>query len=396
MAPDINKTFLEQANELIKVNEELAFQNSEKEKRSSELLLANKELLYQNEEKEKRAAELILANKELQFQNEEKEKRAAELILANMELAYQNEEKEKRAAELLIANQELLYQNEEKEKRAAELILANKEFHFQNEEKEKRAAELIIANIELAYQNDEKEKRAEEAVIINKELARQKKQLEDFCNIISHNLRAPLVNISMLVDFITESNDEGEQSLLREKLTIATGNLNEVFNELVESLQVKQDLDIISEKLSFHDYLNKVCEGLQGQISKSHAIMDIDFSSAPLVNFPAQYLKSIFHNFISNSLKYQFPDRQLIIKVKTIQKNSSIILSVEDNGLGIDLSRHKDNLFKIRKVFHEHPDAKGFGLFITKTQVEALDGQIWVESVVEKGSTFFVEFVNQI
>ena len=72
-------------------------------------------------------AELILANQELAFQNEEKEKRAAELVLANQELAFQNEEKEKRAAELVLANQELTFQNEEKEKRAAELVLANQE-----------------------------------------------------------------------------------------------------------------------------------------------------------------------------------------------------------------------------------------------------------------------------
>src|SRR5664279_780599 len=51
--------------------------------------------------------ELIIANQELVFQDGEKEKRAAELIIANKELAYQNEEKEKRAAELLITNREL-------------------------------------------------------------------------------------------------------------------------------------------------------------------------------------------------------------------------------------------------------------------------------------------------
>ncbi len=72
-------------------------------------------------------AELIAANKELAFQNTEKEKRAAELAIANKELAYQNKEKEKRAAELVIANKELVFQNQEKEKRAAELLIANKE-----------------------------------------------------------------------------------------------------------------------------------------------------------------------------------------------------------------------------------------------------------------------------
>ncbi|MFA7359609.1 MAG: PAS domain S-box protein [Candidatus Kapaibacterium sp.] len=168
------------ANELIIANEELVFQNEEKEKRAAELVIANKELAFQNEEKEKRANELIIANKELAFQNEEKEKRANELIIANKELAFQNEEKEKRANELSVANKELAFQNiekenraEEKEKRAEELIVANKELAFQNEEKEKRAAELIVANKELAFQNKEKEKRADELIIANKELAFQ-------------------------------------------------------------------------------------------------------------------------------------------------------------------------------------------------------------------------------
>ncbi|MBA6347969.1 EAL domain-containing protein [Colwellia sp. BRX8-9] len=111
--------------------------------------MANEELNFQNEEKEKRATELVIANEELNFQNKEKEKRATELVIANKELIFQNEEKEKRAAELIIANEELNFQNEEKEKRAAELIIANEELNFQNKEKEKRAAELVIANKEL-------------------------------------------------------------------------------------------------------------------------------------------------------------------------------------------------------------------------------------------------------
>jgi PAS domain S-box-containing protein len=136
------------------------------QKWATELRIANEELAFQNDEKEKRAAELIIANEELLFQNKEKEKRAEELIVANEELAFQNDEKEKRAAELIIANKELIFQNKEKEKRAAELTIADIELAYQGDEKEKRAAELGIANIELAYQQKEKEKRKTE----NKEL----------------------------------------------------------------------------------------------------------------------------------------------------------------------------------------------------------------------------------
>jgi PAS domain S-box-containing protein len=111
------------------------------QKWAKELQIANQELIFQNNEKEKRAAELIIANKELAFQNNEKEKRAQELAVANKELAFQNDEKEKRAAELIIANKELVIQNREKRKRAAELIIADKELDYQNEEKEKRSVE---------------------------------------------------------------------------------------------------------------------------------------------------------------------------------------------------------------------------------------------------------------
>jgi len=161
------------SDQLLIANQELAYQNEEKQKRAAELIIANKELAYQGDEKEKRAAELRIANKELIFQNKEKEKRAAELSIANIELAYQNDEKEKRAEELTIANKELAFQNKVKEKRAAELVVANKELAFQNKEKEKRAAELFIANKELAFQNKEKEKRAAELSIANIELVFQ-------------------------------------------------------------------------------------------------------------------------------------------------------------------------------------------------------------------------------
>ena len=166
------------AKKLQTANEELIFQNKEKEKRAAELSIANKELAFQNEEKEKRAQELSVANKELAFQNEEKEKRAAELSIANKELAFQNKEKEKRAADLILANKDLVFQSNEKRKRADELIIADKELAFQSNEKKKRADELIIADKELAFQNNEKWKRANELIITDNELAFQIREKE--------------------------------------------------------------------------------------------------------------------------------------------------------------------------------------------------------------------------
>jgi len=223
----------------------------------------------------------------------------------------------------------------------------------------------------------------------------QNKQLTDFCNIISHNLRSPLVNISMLANFIEKSTDMNEQKQFVEKLNPVINNLNDTFSELVESLQVKQDTEIKSEKQILKDCLQRTLDGLAGEINKSKAVIETNFDDAPAIEFPPKYLSSIFHNLVSNSLKYKSPQRKPVIKLETKKISGNIVLSVSDNGLGIDMERNKDKLFKIRKVFHHHPEAKGFGLFITKTQVESMSGRIWAESIPGKGSTFFVEFKDQ-
>lgn len=228
-----------------------------------------------------------------------------------------------------------------------------------------------------------------------KQLSTQNTQLIDFCNIVSHNLRAPLVNMSMLVSFIEETMDVEEQKELIGKLNPVLDNLHTTFNELVESIQIKQDLEIKSEKIVLKDYLQRTIDVLKMEINKSEAEIIDDFEEAPEVYYPPKYLLSIFQNLVSNALKYQSPERKPVIRLTTKRQHDSIILSVQDNGLGIDLIKHKDNFFKIGKVFHRHPNAKGFGLFMTKTQVDAMEGNIWVESTPDVGTTFFIEFKKQ-
>ncbi len=263
----------------------------------------------------------------------------------------------------------------------------------------KRSKEIQHMNILLEEKVKERTRHLEDAnATIQKNfslLSVQKKQLEDFSNIISHNLRAPLVNISMLTEMITQTSNEEEKQFLTTKLHTAAHNLNQIFEELVESIQISEDPDIPCECLSFQNYIDTAINGLQGEINKSNAQFEINITQSPSINYPPIYLNSILHNLISNSLKYQHPKRSPFIKITTQKKGKSIVLSVEDNGLGIDLEKHKDNLFKIRKVFHNHVNAKGFGLFITKSQVVAMQGRIWAESIPEEGSTFFVEFNNQ-
>jgi PAS domain S-box-containing protein len=241
---------------------------------------------------------------------------------------------------------------------------------------------------------DRKEMEEKQNVLVER-LSFQNTQLFDFCNIVTHNLRGPLNNMSMLIEMIGDSSNQEEQRELVSKLQPLIDGLRDNFNRLVETIQIKQDLEIKSERVNLEACLKKTLEGLELEVKKATARVVIDCSEAPELNFPPKYIDSIFHNLISNSLKYRSPNRRLVICIKTKQVGNSIFLSVEDNGLGIDMEKYGEHIFKIGKVFHNHSNAKGLGLYMTKTQVEMMGGSIEVESEVEKGTKFTIEFINQ-
>ncbi len=236
--------------------------------------------------------------------------------------------------------------------------------------------------------------RKKQSALVN-QLSLQNVQLVDFCNIVSHNLRSPLVNLSMLVNHIKTSADQEEQQMLIGKMTPVLNSLHEIFNELVESIQIKQDLEIQSENVNLNEAINKTMLALEMEIMDSGAEIEIDFTATPWLNYPSKYINSIFLNVLSNAIKYRSPKRTPQIKLQTKIDGGKILFTINDNGLGVNLDRHKNNFFKIGKVFHRHPNAKGFGLFMTRTQVEAMGGRIWLESTPDVGSTFYIEFENQ-
>jgi signal transduction histidine kinase len=371
------------ADELIVANNELAFQNEEKEKRAAELFIANKKLAIQNKEKEKRAKELIIANKELAFQNREKEKRADELIIANKELAYQNEEKENRAAELIIANKKLAFQNEEKEKRAEELIVANKELAFQNAEKEKRAEELIIANKELQFQNEEKEKRAAEMIIANKEL-------EQFAYIASHDLREPIRTISNYMKVFEEDYfallDENGRKYLN-SVNFAAKRMSILIKSLLDFSRLGRNIKLTN--IDCEVLINEVIADLETVIKTSN--VKIEVTKMPTLNLYESEIRQVFQNLITNAIKFQNKTMQPEIIIRAEKIKDSWRFSVSDNGIGI-ATAHYERIFDIFQRLHSNEDeyeGYGIGLANCKKIVHLHQGEIWVESVPGKGSTFY-------
>ena len=81
-----------------------------------------------------------------------------------------------------------------------------------------------------------------------------------------------------------------------------------------------------------------------------------------------------------------------MITISTFRNNGRIVLQVADNGIGINLAQHGEKLFRYKQTFHDHPQAKGVGLFLIKNQVESMGGSIRVLSEPDKGTTFQVAF----
>jgi PAS domain S-box-containing protein len=220
----------------------------------------------------------------------------------------------------------------------------------------------------------------------------QKAQLLNFAHITSHNLRSPVGNLNALLRFYKKSTTSEEKEFLFSKFETVISQLSDTLNELVESVKVHGDFGRKSQLLSFEEILKKTKEMFTGQILESNVVITSDFSEAETIKYPKIYLESIVLNLFSNAIKYRSLDRIPTLHFQTKKSEDVVTLIVQDNGLGIDLNKYGKKLFGLSKTFHKHPEAKGVGLFITKTQVEAMGGHISVKSEVNKGTTFIIKF----
>ncbi|MCA1745176.1 MAG: GAF domain-containing sensor histidine kinase [Bacteroidales bacterium] len=245
-----------------------------------------------------------------------------------------------------------------------------------------------IENINIRSKLEDKLTEREQMLL---QLEKQKAQLEEFTQIISHNLRAPLSNLLLLSDMITSTQEVNDKLRYIEKQKQVVDSLHNTFNELVDAAQVKKDFNIEKEYIDIEDRLLTTMGLLQGEILKSNASITYDLSLAKSIYYPGKYFDSILFNLLSNAIRYSSPERTPIIHIKSLKTDGWTYLEIQDNGLGIDLKQHRNDLFKLHKTFHNHPGAKGFGLFMTRTQVEAMGGTIHVESTIGTGSKFIVQ-----
>lgn len=227
-----------------------------------------------------------------------------------------------------------------------------------------------------------------------REVRAKNRQLEDFAYIASHNLRSPVANIFVLAKFLEDSKLNEDQSNLLKLIKDSTETLNQTLEDLVEVVQVHNQDKINIQRLSLEKICDEVLKQLSGEILSSKIEIITDFESIDTINYSEAFLKSIFLNLISNAIRYKSPHRVPIIHISSRKLKNSTELTFSDNGLGIDLDKHSNKIFGFRKTFHNHPDSKGVGLYMTKTQIESLNGTINISSKVDKGTTFTINIAS--
>jgi PAS domain S-box-containing protein len=223
-------------------------------------------------------------------------------------------------------------------------------------------------------------------------LQEQNRQLDEFAHIISHNLRSPVGNIKALIGLLNATSSVTEYQQIFEKLKNVANNLGETMNELMETMRVKKETAIERVEIRFKEIFDKVVQSLEGELIQTEAQLTFDFNEAPSIYYSRPYLESIIQNLLNNAIKYRSPKRKPHIVVTTQRQGTSTVLRVTDNGMGIDMAQFGDKLFGLHMTFHEHKDARGVGLFLIKTQIEALGGSIKAESEVDEGTTFIITF----
>jgi PAS domain S-box-containing protein len=222
-------------------------------------------------------------------------------------------------------------------------------------------------------------------------IGNQNNRLSNFAHIVSHNLRSHASNLKMLLDlFKNASNDERDEML--EHLEGISDGLTITITHLKELVEIQTEIKISRDDLNLRHYLKNILTILHNEITKHCVTVEINIPLDVTVNYNPAYLESILLNFTTNAIKYSSPDRKPVIAFDLGIEKGVKVLSVTDNGVGLDLKKHKNALFGMYKTFHKHQNSRGIGLFITKNQVEAMGGKIKVYSEVNKGTTFKIYF----
>ncbi len=221
--------------------------------------------------------------------------------------------------------------------------------------------------------------------------ATQNTKIKSFAYTISHNIKSHSANLSGLADALHDAPTEMEKIFYINMLKSSTAQLENTLKNLNEIIS-ESNFSLPNEKKNLKAEVDKTLKILNNIIHTNNIKIDNFVDDGINVIVVPAYLDSILLNIISNAVKYRCTDKTPEITITTEVNKKFVVLSVKDNGLGIDLKKYGNDIFQMHRKFHSNSDAQGFGLYISKNQTETMGGYIEVESEVDVGSDFKIYF----
>lgn len=277
-----------------------------------------------------------------------------------------------------------------------EIASQNEEITAQNEEMAVQAEAIELRNIELQNIRNSLEARVAERTQslakLNQELVDHNNQLEQFAFITAHNLRGPVARVRGLLN-ILEKEYRGD---ILDHLQASVENLDGVITDLSLVLSIQRGNGTPLTPIPLLPEIQSAAQTLREDLLDASVSMQIDCPEDIVVYGLKPYLYSIFYNLIHNAIKYRSNLRKPTITCSCTNDGKNITIVFADNGIGIDMRYASEKVFKLYQRFNTNTPGKGFGLFLVKTQVEAMKGKISIQSNLDEGTVFTIVFPSEL
>jgi PAS domain S-box-containing protein len=229
------------------------------------------------------------------------------------------------------------------------------------------------------------------------ELMKLSGHLETFVYTSAHDLRAPVANLLVLTKLLMGNSTPAQQNSLLEMMQHSVAQLDRTITGLVEVLEVQSTFQVAVQPVSLEAVLTRAREELEAGMAGAAFSITADFTACPQVTYIRAYLESIFRNLLANASRYRSEERPLKITLTSGREGKFVTLAFSDNGVGIDLSRQGNKLFRPFSRLTTRGDGKGLGLYLIKNMVEKNGGQVRLDSTPGQGTTvicYLVEYTD--
>lgn len=231
-----------------------------------------------------------------------------------------------------------------------------------------------------------------------KDLKEQEKLIADheiLLDTISHDIKNPLTNLVMAIELFkgVSPNNETEFNSLLKIVDTALIKMHKLIKELTEVRADEYKYKAEEELLNFEHILEDVRLTLSDNIIAANAIVRSEINISE-ITFSRRKLRTIIYNLINNAIKFKATERQPKIIVTTKKENDFIVISVTDNGIGIDKSKFEAIFSKYYRL-ENAIEGSGIGLYLIKEIVSNTGGKVLVKSELDKGTEFQVYLKSQ-